>query len=420
MDDFKRTLERNLGRSEHYVADTAAPVALDEYVRLVAFYLPQFHRIPENDKWWGAGFTEWTNVTKALPRFSGHYQPHLPEGLGFYDLKNIETLREQAALARRYGIEGFCFHYYWFSGRELLESPIKALLRNPEIDIKFCLNWANESWCRSWDGRESEVLVKQNYGPGDDRSFAVDLLQYVRDRRYIRIGNRPLVMIYRPKDIPNAREMIEVVREVFRSDGEENPYIAMVQSFGDRDPAVYGMDGAIEFPPHKVGTSIPDINGELQTFDSDYSGVVFRYDDIVRASTVQEDTAYRVFKGVCPAWDNTARKAKNGHTYAESTPEKYGRWLEMACRQTIAKHPPEERLVFINAWNEWAEGAHLEPDRHFGWAYLAETRNVHTRLQQKTEAIYSEAVRINPWNKFRFKAKRALRRIWASFLGGKD
>jgi lipopolysaccharide biosynthesis protein len=415
MDTFRELLQRNLSRGTHYKPDVVDGSGIAEKVRAIAFYLPQFHQIPENDEWWGRGFTEWTNVTKALPQFEGHYQPRLPDGLGFYDLKNPGILEQQARLAKRYGIHGFCFHHYWFSGRTLLDHPINSLLANKSLDLRFCINWANENWSRVWDGRDRDILIKQEYRPDDDEKFATNLLKYVEDTRYITVGKRPFVMIYRPKILPNPRKTVEILRETFIRAGIENPYVAMAQAFNDTDPLQYGMDGAVEFPPHKVGMTIRDVNSELEAFDSKYKGTVFRYEDIVAASTMFEDVPFTVFKGVCPGWDNTARKPNNGLTYHQATPEKYADWLERACRQTIQKNQETERLVFINAWNEWAEGAHLEPDRHFGYAYLAATREVLQRLSApRSGDLYAPKVDVTPARKLAFKISRIKRRVFGS------
>jgi lipopolysaccharide biosynthesis protein len=416
MNSFKDLLQHNLSRGVHYKADEAvADEPLEEEVKFVAFYLPQFHQIAENDEWWGRGFTEWANVTKALPRFEGHYQPQLPDGLGFYDLQNSNVLVQQADLARRYGIHGFCFHHYWFSGKTLLERPINNLLNDKSIDLRFCINWANENWSRAWDGRDRDILIKQEYRPDDDERFATSLVKYVEDVRYIRVGARPFVMIYRPSSLPDARRTVDVLRETFLRAGIENPFVAMAQAFGDADPRKYGMDAAVEFPPHKVGMGNREANSELKAFDSKYKGTILRYDDIIDASTAFEDVPYTVFKGVCPSWDNTARKPDNGLTYHGSTPEKYAKWLELASRQIIQRNKSTERFLFINAWNEWAEGTHLEPDRHFGYAYLAATRAVRRRLKlPRSENIYTPKLNVPLTGKIALRLSRLKRRTFGS------
>ncbi len=344
----------------------------DKAVRIIAFYLPQFHAVPENDQWWGEGFTEWTNVTKALPRFSGHYQPRLPGGLGFYDLSNVDVLRRQAGLARSYGIEGFCFHHYWFAGRRLLDTPLRNLLENPDIELPFCVNWANENWTRRWDGSESSILMAQAHSPEDDLAFARSLEPLFDDRRYIRIGGRPLLMLYRPSLLPDAAATVERWRDHFRRRGDD-PFIVMPQVFDDNDPRRYGMDGAAGFPPHRARTAVAPIPPPGKLFEGDYRTELRFYDSIALDSIEYRPTGFRLFPGVCPNWDNEARSPGRGQALVGSTPRKYGEWLEAASRWIVASAPPEERIVFVNAWNEWAEGTYLEPDRHYGFAYLAET-----------------------------------------------
>ena len=353
-----------------------SPAPPQPKVRLIAFYLPQFHPIPENDAWWGRGFTEWTNVTKALPRFVGHVQPRLPSDLGFYDLRSPEALRRQIELARRYGIGGFCFHHYWFNGRRLLQTPLNLFLADPTLDMPFCINWANENWTRRWDGHDDEILLGQTYSPEDDTAFARSLIPIVRDPRYIRVGGRPLVMMYRPGLLPNPVATMRRWRAEFARAGLPNPYLVMVQAFADRDPRMFAMDAATEFPPHKVGDR-SHINGRLQPLDPDFTGHVLDYNEVAQHAMSLPPPPFKLFRGVCPSWDNEARKPGRGYTLASSTPAGYGAWLDAACRVAINEAAyDDERIVFINAWNEWAEGTYLEPDRHFGHAYLAQTARV--------------------------------------------
>ena len=258
--DLITQLQKNTSKGPDYESDPDQASTVEKaLVRLIAYYLPQFHPIPENDEWWGKGFTEWTNVTKSMPRFSGHYQPHLPGALGFYDLRHPETLRSQARLAQKYGLAGFCFHHYWFDGKTLLQTPLQNLLNNKDIDIGFCVNWANESWTRTWDGNEKEVLMSQKHSKEDDLAFAESLKPLFSDERYIRIDNRPLIMIYRPNLFPDITETINRWRDYFTRSGFSNPYIVMPQAFGDNDPRQYGFDAAVGFPPHNGGWNLPNM-----------------------------------------------------------------------------------------------------------------------------------------------------------------
>ena len=375
--DLLEQMRSNAARSAFYRDDVEVSFApTDPKVRLIAFYLPQFHPIPENDLWWGKGFTEWTNVSKAVPQFVGHYQPRLPGELGFYDLRLPETLRRQAALAKKYGIHGFCLHYYWFAGKTLLEAPLKLLLEHPEIDLNFCICWANENWTRTWDGDEQDVLLAQQHSPEDDVAFARALEPVIRDPRYIRIDGRPLLVVYRPSLLPDPLATARRWRQHFARAGLGNPYLVMAQSFGDEDPRPFGFDAAVEFPPHKHGANAPNLNARIRTFNSAYAGQILEYDLLVQRAIAAPSMPFKLFPCVCPSWDNDARKPGKGNTFAFSTPAKYGVWLEHACRQAAGERNPSERLVFVNAWNEWAEGAYLEPDRHFGYAYLHETARI--------------------------------------------
>ncbi len=374
--NFRQQLLSNLERSPAYRehTPTAYPIG-DDPVRLIAFYLPQFHPISQNDLWWGKGFTEWTNVTKALPRFVGHYQPHLPGELGFYDLRLPDTLRRQAELARCYGIGGFCFHYYWFNGQKILGTPLANLLAHPDIDLPFCINWANENWTRKWNGRDKDVLLEQAHSDQDDIAFAQALEPVIRDPRYIRINGRPLVMLYRPALLPDAAATLRRWRAHFIAAGLGNPFLVMAQVFDDNEPRRYGFDAAAEFPPHKVGWGGANLLPDVRRFARGCGGSVQSYDRMIRTAMQTGAADFTLFRGVCPGWDNEARRPNQGTTFVNATPAKYGEWLTWACRQVLRSNAAGERLVFINAWNEWAEGAHLEPDRHFGYAYLKETAN---------------------------------------------
>ena len=347
---------------------------VDPALRYIAYYLPQFHSIAENDTWWGRGFTEWNNVTGGLPRYVGHYQPRGPADLGFYDLREADVLRRQARLARRGGIHGFCFHHYWFSGTRLLERPLELLLANRDIDLPFCLNWANESWSRRWNGSESDILMEQRYASGDAEAFASSIVPVLADPRYITVDGRPLLLIYRPAVMPDAQRMIGTIRRTLVQAGLPNPLLVMPQVFEAYDPRPFGMDAAAGFPPHGGAWSLRNDRHALNLLDPDYQGVAINYDAMAARTLANVGNGYSLFPCVAPNWDNEARKGRNAMSFYGSTPGKYGRWLRAASRASHAANKGDARLVFINAWNEWAEGAYLEPDRHFGHAYLAETR----------------------------------------------
>ncbi|ATQ69562.1 MULTISPECIES: glycosyltransferase WbsX family protein [Methylosinus] len=383
-------------------------------VTLIAYYLPQFHPIPQNDAWWGKGFTEWTNVTKAVPRFKGHYQPRLPGELGFYDLRNKDVIARQAELARSYGVGGFCFHYYWFDGDRLLETPLNIFLQNPDIDIKFCINWANENWTRRWSGDDKQILKAQRYSPESDAAFARSLEPLFRDPRYIRIDGRPLMLVYRPGLLPDASETVARWREHFAAIGE-NPYIVMAQMDDGDDPRLYGMDAAAGFPPHRVGWTATFIPSEtLERFDAAYHANVVAYEAMIEASLNHRPTGYKLFPGVCPSWDNEARRPGKGSCFAGASPRLYEDWLTGACRAVLTDaQTRDERIVFINAWNEWGEGAYLEPDRHYGYAYLVATANALRRVenQRDNEGAIEGAKGASNRNSVKQRIRRRARRM---------
>ncbi|GAN55442.1 glycoside hydrolase family 99-like domain-containing protein [Tanticharoenia sakaeratensis] len=341
--------------------------------RVLAYYLPQFHSIPENDAWWGTGFTEWVNVARGLPRFADHYQPRTPRDLGHYTLNEPGLLRRQAEMARDAGIEGFIFYFYWFNGRRLLDSPLEMLLAHPEIDLPFCLMWANESWSRRWDGSEEDVLITQDYRLEDEIALVETLVRHFDDPRYIRVDGRPLLMIYRADAIPDAPRAIARWRALFKAGHRIDPIFIMGQAFGCDDPRPMGMDGAIEFPPHKIANACPTINSTLDILDDDFSAQVYDYADIVNASLSASSPPFPLIRTAAPSWDNDARRQGKGLVMHGSTPALYERWLAGLIEQARARPFFGEPIVCINAWNEWAEGAYLEPDQHFGSAYLNAT-----------------------------------------------
>ena len=344
--------------------------------RLVAFYLPQFHPIPENDRWWGKGFTEWTSVVNAKPFFKDHDQPQLPADLGFYDLRLAETHEAQAALAREYGIYGFCYYYYWFSGRKLLDGPLSMVLETGKPDLPFCICWANEPWSRRWDGSEQEVLIAQDHDLEVDKGFITDILPLLRDPRYIRIGGAPLIVIYRVVLLPDPAALFRAWRRIAAENGIETLHICTAETFGSADPHRYGADSSVRFPPHDVWAGA--INENITDLRADYTGSVYDYRDVVADEIGRPRQNYMQFRSVMPAWDNTPRRGLAGNIFTYSSPEQYELWLRFMIQDAEERSSPDERIVFINAWNEWGEGAHLEPDHRYGRRYLEATRRALT------------------------------------------
>jgi glycosyltransferase involved in cell wall biosynthesis len=349
--------------------------------RLITFYLPQYHPIPENDEWWGEGFTEWANVSKAEPLFAGHYQPHVPADLGYYDLRQEETRIKQAELARKYGIEGFCYYHYWFSGRRLLEHPLQELLNSGKPDFPFCLCWANESWTRRWDGKEKDILMLQEYSEEDDISHIRSLLPIFEDKRYIRVNGKPLFLVYRTDRLPDPARTAETWREEARKAGVGELYLVRVESFAKCDPHEIGFDAAVEFAPDWWNKG-PQLTGDsdlLEGAGSELKSVcdnnfIHTYEGLADSMMSKETPGYKWIRCVTPAWDNWARRHEGASIFLDSTPEKYQHWLAHAVDHANGHLQGEERMVFVNAWNEWAEGNHLEPDQKFGHAYLEATK----------------------------------------------
>lgn len=351
----------------------ALPRSASHRATVLAFYLPQYHPIPENDEWWGNGFTEWTSLARALPRFEGHYQPRVPRDLGHYTLEGTRVLRRQIELAAGAGVGGFVFYFYWFNGRRLLERPLEALLADRAIDFPFCLMWANENWTRRWDGSEQEVLISQDWDPRDESRLIDTFARHFRDPRYIRVGGRPLLMVYRAGAIPDCPATLARWRESFRGRHGEDPVLVMSQSFGARDPRPHGFDGAVEFPPHKLVDGLATRNASQVWFDHAASTQVYEYAEVAAASLAEPPPPYPLIKTAVPGWDNDARRQGEGLVLHGGTPAAYQAWLTALVERAAAYPFLGERLVCVNAWNEWAEGAYLEPDLHYGGAWLNAT-----------------------------------------------
>lgn len=351
-------------------------------IRALAIYLPQFHPITENNEWWGTGFTEWTNVTKAVPRFKGHYQPHLPSDTGFYDLRVAETRQQQAELAREYGIEGFCYYHYWFNGRRILERPFEEVLSSGQPDFPFCLCWANENWTRRWDGRDNEVLLEQVYSEDDDRAHLRSLEKSFRDPRYIRVDGKPVFIVYRISSLPEPIKTVAAWRDEARKLGIGELYLMHMDSYAASiNPSDMGLDAAIEFQPDWVNQPKREQGKFKDRFLSKlhikksafWHDNIIDYSNLVATMMEKPQSPYKIFPGITPSWDNSARRAKDAYIFINSSPEKYGEWLNHIVKN-FKPFSAQENFLFINAWNEWAEGNHLEPCRKWGRGYLEQTK----------------------------------------------
>jgi GT2 family glycosyltransferase/glycosyltransferase involved in cell wall biosynthesis/ADP-heptose:LPS heptosyltransferase/2-polyprenyl-3-methyl-5-hydroxy-6-metoxy-1,4-benzoquinol methylase/thioredoxin-like negative regulator of GroEL len=348
-------------------------------VKIIAFYLPQFHPIPENDRWWGKGFTEWHNVVKGRPLYPGHYQPQIPADLGFYDLRLNTVFQDQVTLATHYGIDGFCFWHYWFNGKLLLEKPLVNLLSNKDYQLPFCLSWANENWTKRWDGQEREVLMPQTYGSEEDIAAHFNwLLPFFKDERYITIDRKPIFLIYRPKDIPNIAEMIEIWNRMSRGNGFDGIYLIAVATSFERsvDYKAMGFDGELLFQPQF--SQLFEKLREQGWLSSDKKSIIFDYEEAVNVmKATNKDFSFAdddKYVTVLPGWDNASRRVGlQAFGFRNPSPLAYESWLREEIDQINKRANREKRLIFINAWNEWGEGAHLEPDQKFGKRFLEAT-----------------------------------------------
>ena len=352
-------------------------------IKAIAIHLPQYHPIPENDEWWGKGFTEWTNVAKATPLFDGHYQPHVPADLGFYDLRLEEARIAQAQLARQYGIHGFCYYHYWFNGKRLLNAPLDAILESGKPDFPFMLCWANENWTRSWDGQDREVLLKQNHNIDDDITHIDFLLKtFFADSRYIKVNGKPFFVVYKPFLFPDINETIKAWRAQAAKAGVEL-YLGYMKTFSDEANTtdLSGFDCAIDFQPHQYDIPVDRVF-PLKSRIKRKLGLhklphfvnrIYSYAAYVDAMLKQKlNPKSSIYPGITPGWDNTARRKKDAVIFVDSSPREYGRWLTHIANE----YEGEDTYLFINAWNEWAEGNHLEPDAKWGRQYLEQTAKI--------------------------------------------
>jgi len=377
-------------------------------VRAIAMHLPQFHPIPENDEWWGKGFTEWINVVRATPRLQGHYQPHLPADLGFYDLRLPEARAAQAELAASHGIYGFCYYHYWFHGRQVLERPVNEIWKSGEPDFPFCLCWANEPWSRRWDGSNAEVLLEQQYSASDDLAHIRALIPLFLDPRYIRVMDRPFLAVYRASELPDPQRTADLWRREAERAGLKGLFLVRVESHNESgDPRNIGFDSSLEFEPRWSTLGRSQIfrrkwwhRQKLGTGERVFrENVVYGYEDLVKRALTEPLPAYPRIPCVCPGWDNSPRRKTGAVIFMNSTPQRYEQWLrEIVDRQTARTRVEgnsgicPESLVFINAWNEWAEGNHLEPCQKWGRAYLEATQRA-LRVNSNQEAV-STATRV--------------------------
>ncbi len=345
-------------------------------IKPIAFYLPQFYQTDYNDLWWGEGFTEWVSAKRGEKLFPGHHQPQLPPtgkgDLGFHDQTELSTLIAQAELAKKHGVYGFCHYFYWFGGKRVLEKPTDLMLAHPEVDMPFCLSWANENWSRRWDGSDADILIAQDYDPDNYPDMARDLAPYFSDPRYITSAGKVVFLIYRPDEIPDLPILVAAIKAQAVACGHKGALVLGTETFvvpGQQgDPRKHGLDGAVEFPPHGVSTM--QVHTTPRADAPEFEGMVFDQFNAFMTTLRRPAPDYPLFRGLFPAWDNTARKGRRANIFAGSSPELFANWLGAQAGWTARHHAPERQFIFVNAWNEWAEGAHLEPDTDDGMAYL--------------------------------------------------
>ena len=370
-------LNHQLDKSQ-YVPITDRPyVQGKKPVRPIAFYLPQFYQMPLNDDWHERGFTEWFNAAKAVPQYIDHWQPHLPIDVGFYNLDTTNVMRRQIELAKMYGVYGFCFYYYWFSGTRLMETPIFNLLADKSLDIPFMLFWANEDWTKEWGTKSNlgEKFYDAKIKPGDAERFVDDIMPFWSDKRYIRIEGRPALVVYKYKKDPSVSKFINDIKQICLDRGQPAPYV-MVPDEGDVPefhPKNLNADAVVEFTTHlrnplRLLPNPPKIintRGDMLFADMEW---------YINSGRHIYDIEWPLFKGAMTTFDNTARRLYiGGGLICKVTPELYHKWLSDIVQWT-QEHGHRDGFVFISAWNEWAEGMHLEPDQKYGYAYLEMTK----------------------------------------------
>jgi len=350
--------------------------------KIVAFYLPQFHSIPENDEWWGLGFTEWVNLKRAEPVFPGHRQPRVPLHGNYYNLLDPAVWKWQEALAREHGIDAFCYYHYWFKGKKLLEKPVEGILADNSLSLPFCLSWANEAWTRAWNGKTGVVLMSQDYGGADDWKRHYKYLRaFFLDQRYLKVDGKPVFLIYRSADIRVFDEMLAIWDRLARDDGFPGLYIVETLNGIQMAPCSDRSDAVLEFEPmYTMRTQLPPFY-RIRLWIAKFLSLVFHGEmktwtrlrqvpyGAIWSRIVRRKRAYlgkRRIRGAFVDWDNSPRRGASGTIFSGGSPEVFSCHLSKLYSQESGKGG----FIFINAWNEWAEGAYLEPDSHYGLGYL--------------------------------------------------
>jgi ADP-heptose:LPS heptosyltransferase len=352
------------------------PIPDAELPRTFAFYLPQFHPIPENNWAHGMGFTEWNNVIKTKPLFKGHYQPKIPGELGYYDLRSLDVMREQVDLALEHGVSGFCFYYYYFHGKKLLYKPIENYIQS-DLKMPFFFLWANENWSKRWDGGDNEVIIAQQHSKEDDLAFIRELLPLFEDERYTKVNGKPILCIYKAHLFPDILSTTEIWRDEVAKRGFPGLYLVMVDDWTPDpiQPRSFGFDASYEIPSNMIPPEV--LSPEVDTLDlgDDFTGRIVDYEKFAKFHMSRPSPEYRRLRTVMLPWDNTARYGSRAIVHINTGSDAYKLWLSQAMLDTYARYPAEERIVFLHSWNEWCEGTYMEPDGKSGRRYLQETRD---------------------------------------------
>ena len=380
--DFLNWMYKNRNDKSQFVPESNDYIIkTKDMPKIIASYLPQFHEFPENTQWFGKGFSEWTNATQTLPQYIGHRQPHIPIDVGFYNLNSTDVMHRQAELAKKYGIDGFCVYYYWFSGKKIMDRPLKQILEDKDLDFPFVLFWANDDWTMAWgNGATRETLYKGDVKSEDAESFMKDVLPFMLDPRYIRIKNKPVLLIYKIALGEKAEYLrfVHKIQTIARQNGLDGIYLlSPIEDFMNDNKLEdvqkeYKLDALMEF--HPVAGRKGWNQKQVDYLDQSCRSICYDVDDFITNRKYLRNTKAKVFPGLFPDWDNSPRRYNRGAMILKSTPANYKQWLSDLIKWTKEHNEEDERFIFVNAWNEWAEGAHLEPDSYYGYAYLQKTR----------------------------------------------